>query len=59
MSKRWTYQVIEVKPGLMGGLKREDLQNELNRLGAQGWELVNTIVPAPMAAVQMVFKKEA
>ncbi|MGS1079913.1 DUF4177 domain-containing protein [Pseudoxanthomonas beigongshangi] len=59
MSKRWTYQVIEVKPGLMGGLKHEELQSELNRQGAQGWELINIIVPAPMTAVQMVFKKEA
>lgn len=58
MSKRWTYQVIEIKPKLLSGLDAETLQNELNRLGAQGWELVNVIVPAPMAAVQAVFKKE-
>ena len=50
MSKRWTYQVIEVKPGLMGGLKHEELQNELNRQGAQGWELVNIIVQAVISA---------
>ena len=46
MSKRWSYQVVEVKPTLLGGLKAEEVQAELNRQGANGWELVTVIVPA-------------
>lgn len=58
MSKRWTYQVLEFKPKTFGGLDHRALQDELNRQGAQGWEVVNVIVPAPMTPVQILFKKE-
>ena len=59
MSKRWSYQGVEVKPTLLGGLKAEEVQAELNRQGANGWELVTVIVPAPVAGVELVFKREA
>lgn len=59
MSHRWSYQVVEFKPSLMGSFKPEAMQAELNRQGNLGWELVNIIVTAPMAPVQMVFKREA
>ena len=56
-SKRWQYQVIEVKSsGVMGGFKTEKLQEELNRAGAQGWKLVN-IAFAVIPPV-IVFKRE-
>ncbi|MBD8636320.1 DUF4177 domain-containing protein [Stenotrophomonas sp. 169] len=58
MSKRWTYQTIEIKPGLMGGFKVDEVQTELNRQGQLGWELVN-IVFAPLNPMILVFKKEA
>ncbi len=53
MSKRWSYQTIEVKTSMMGVLKAEDVQAEL------GWELVNIIIPAPMRPAMLVFKKES
>jgi hypothetical protein len=37
--QRWSYHIAEIKPGFLG-FKRDQLQTELNRLGAQGWELV-------------------
>lgn len=37
--RRFGYHVAEIKPGFFG-IKPEQLQAELNRLGAQGWELV-------------------
>ena len=58
MSKRWTYQVIEIKPKLLGGFDTEAMREELNRQGAQGWELINIIVNSTMTAAQAVFKKE-
>ncbi|MCU1125862.1 DUF4177 domain-containing protein [Stenotrophomonas maltophilia] len=59
MSKRWSYQTIEVKTSMLGVLKPEDVQAELSRQGQQGWELVNVIIPAPMCPAMLVFKKEA
>lgn len=38
MSKRWSYQTIEVKTSMMGVLKPEDIQAELSRQGQLGWE---------------------
>ena len=39
-SDRFSYQVIEIKGGLWG-IKADAIQSELNRHGAQGWELVS------------------
>jgi len=59
MSNRWQYQVVEVKLGMMGGLKRDDLQEMLARQGQQGWELVQIVSPAPMQPMAAVFKRPA
>ncbi|HFF6205177.1 TPA: DUF4177 domain-containing protein [Stenotrophomonas maltophilia] len=59
MSKRWSYQTIEVKTSMMGVLKPEDIQAELSRQDQLGWERVNIIIPAPMRPAMLVFKKEA
>ena len=37
--KKWLYKVAEIKSGFIG-LKPRDIENELARLGQQGWELV-------------------
>ena len=42
---RWQYQVIEVKPSLMGAFKQEVLQEALVRQGQLGWELVQIVSP--------------
>ncbi len=43
--KKFTYKVIDSRDvatgGLFKGRKREDVEQYLNSLGAQGWELVN------------------
>jgi len=38
-SDRWSYQVVEVKPGFLGST-RDAAQERLTQLGLQGWELV-------------------
>ncbi|HDS1219321.1 DUF4177 domain-containing protein [Stenotrophomonas maltophilia] len=58
MSKRWTYQTLEVPSTLMGSMKTEAVQEALNKQGQLGWELVNIVIPAPMSAAVLVFKKE-
>jgi hypothetical protein len=59
MSKRWNYQTIEIKTGLLNNRPSVDaIQQELTRHGNLGWELVN-IVALPMSPALLVFKKEA
>lgn len=57
MSDRWSYQVVQVKPGTWGGFKSETMQTELTRMGALGWELVRVVIPAPASPAVMVFKR--
>jgi hypothetical protein len=57
MSTRWNYQVVEVKPSFIGGLKSSEVQEELNRQGAKGWEFVQAVSIAPMAPLQLIFKR--
>ena len=60
MSKKWNYLVIELKAGLMGGFKLETLQEELDRQGRSGWELVNVVHATPtVSSPTLIFKKEA
>ena len=60
MSRNWKYLVEEVKTGLMGGFKLEALQEELDKHGRAGWELVNVVHATPtVSSPTLVFKKEA
>lgn len=58
MSKRWTYQIVEIKLSTFGSVKKDDIQSELNRLGAQGWELVAVTHPSAISPVLLSLKKE-
>jgi hypothetical protein len=55
-SDRWSYQVVEVKPGFLGST-RDAAQERLNQLGLQGWELVAVVQPQRFAPLQMYLKK--
>lgn len=57
-NKRWQYQVIEIKPGMLGGVKTEKIQEELTRAGALGWELVNIAFSSALTPAILVLKKE-
>lgn len=60
MSKKWQYLVLELKTGLMGGFRLEALQEELDRQGRAGWELVNVVHATPtVSSPTLIFKKEA
>ncbi len=59
MNKQWKYLVVEVKTGLMGSFKHEALQEELDKQGRLGWELVNVVHATPtISSPTLVFKKE-
>lgn len=41
MSQRWIYKVVDLPYKLFGGNATDRAQAELDKLGAQGWELVS------------------
>ncbi len=59
MNPRWRYQVVELKEAMTmwGGSKPEVIQEELNKQGIMGWELV-TVISQPMKPVVLYFKRE-
>jgi hypothetical protein len=54
---RWRYLVVELKPNWLGRIADEVLQAELDRQGAQGWELVQTLVTQRMGGIRLIFKR--
>lgn len=59
MSKRWTYQVIEVKLQMFGKSMTERAQEELIRAGQLGWELVSAVQAHSTDSIRLFLKKEA
>lgn len=55
-SDRWSYRVVEVKPSFLGRTSGA-IQETLNQLGLQGWELVAAIQAQRFAPVQLFLKK--
>lgn len=58
MSGRWQHKVVEFDFKLFGGKFTERAQAELDKLGAQGWELVAVLQATPADAIRMFLKKE-
>ena len=60
MNKQWKYLVVELKTSLMPGFKMETLQEELDKQGRLGWELVNVVHSMPgYSSPTLLFKREA
>lgn len=58
MSTRWSHKVVEVSFSLFGSKLGEKIQAELDRFGAQGWELVAVNQSSATDVVRLYFKKE-
>lgn len=57
-SERWQYNVVELKiSGWTMKVGGDQLQSELNKLGAQGWELVT--IRQVTTSLQLVMKRQA
>ncbi len=56
---QWTYQVVEIVPHMLGPAVSERLQTELDRLGAEGWELVSVMLVTPFDHLRAVLKRPA
>lgn len=57
MSQRWSYKVVEIPFKLFAGKLTDRVQAELDRLGAQGWELVSVVQASAAEAVRLYLKK--
>lgn len=55
MNRRWSYKLVEVKPSFLG-LKSSEVEEALNQLGLQGWELVS--VANIGMTIRLYMKKE-
>ncbi|MGN7724705.1 DUF4177 domain-containing protein [Luteimonas sp. 22616] len=58
MSMRWQYKVVELPYQMFGGKLAERAQSELDKLGAQGWELVSAVQAHYADTLRMFLKKE-
>ena len=58
---RWKYNVVKVKTNpFTSGLQAERLQEELERQGSRGWELVQLVrSQGTWGCAQLIFKKPA
>lgn len=57
MSDRWNYKVLELKPKVFGSVSAR-MEDELNRLGKLGWELVGVTPSTNFEPIRCVLKKE-
>jgi hypothetical protein len=56
--QRWDYKTVDIKPGFLG-MKMDEVQNELDKHGKQGWELVSVAPLAARASLVLFFKRPA
>jgi len=57
MSQRWSHKVVEIQYRMFGDKFTDRVQQELDKMGAQGWELVSTLSAHHDFAVRLFFKK--
>ena len=57
-TQRWDYKTVDVKPGFFGA-RPEQVQDELDKHGKQGWELVSALSQSPRNNVMLIFKRPA
>lgn len=56
--QRWIYKTVTIKIGFMG-FKPEAAEDEMNKLGREGWELVSTLQPYGQSGPTLFFKRPA
>ncbi|TWH99049.1 uncharacterized protein DUF4177 [Luteimonas cucumeris] len=59
MNQRWNYQVIEISMQMFGKSMTERAQEELNRQGQLGWELVSSVQSSAADCIRLFLKKPA
>jgi len=59
MNHRWNHKVIEVPVRMFAGKLTDRMQQELDKMSMQGWELVSTLFIEHEISVRLFFKKPA
>lgn len=59
MSTRWQHKVVEIPVKVFGGKLMQRAQEELDRLGVQGWELVAVTQPNSLEPMRLYLKRSA
>ncbi len=59
MNHRWSHKVVEVPYRMFAGKLTDRIQQELDKMSAQGWELVSTLFIEHEVSVRLFFKKAA
>lgn len=57
-SQRWIYKVIKIKLGFLG-FKPEVAEDQMNKLGRDGWELVSAFQAYGQSGPTLLFKRSA
>ena len=59
MNPRWSHKVIEIPYKMFAGKLTDRIQQELDKMSAQGWELVSPLLIEHEVAERLVLKKPA
>lgn len=57
MSERWQYKVVDVPVKMLGEGVSVRAQAELDKLGAQGWQLVSVVQSPATYSLSMFLRK--
>jgi len=58
MNRKWSYQVVQLKANWWGAVQKDAAQDQLAKLGLQGWELVSVAPQGSGYPVLAYLKKE-
>ena len=59
MNHRWSHKVVEVPYRMFAGKLTDRIQQEMDKMSAQGWELVSMTPTMPLNHLLAVLKREA
>lgn len=59
MTTRWQHKVFEVSVKMFGGKTSQHVQEELDKLSLQGWELVAVTQHSALEPVRLYLKRPA
>lgn len=57
MSQRWSYKVVEPPIKLFAGKLGDRVQQELDKLGSLGWDLMSVVHASPVDTLRLCLKK--
>jgi hypothetical protein len=56
--QRWVYKVVTTRIGFLG-MKSDAIEDDMNKLGRDGWELVSVVQQIGQSGPTLFFKRPA